>query len=79
MVQEGLSKLTSVMSNGEPLRQTPKCFRKAEQIHENFGQGVIVHTFSPSTPEAKAGRALWVQGQPSLYRQFLVEQGYIAG
>lgn len=79
MAQEALSRLTSETGNGEPLRQPPKCFRKARPTHENFGQGVMVYTFSPSTPEVEADRALWIQGQPRLHRQFLAKQDNTAG
>lgn len=57
MVQEVPSPAHIVISNGELLRQPPKCFRKARQCHKNFGQGAKVHTFSPSAQEAKADRA----------------------
>ena len=31
-----------------------------------FGWSVVAHDFNPSTREAKAGRSLWVRGQPVL-------------
>ena len=37
----------------------------------------MVHTFDPSTGEAKADKALWVPGQPSLEVKFRGNQSYI--
>jgi hypothetical protein len=47
------------------------------------GQGVVAHTFNPSTQEAEAGGFLssrpawsteWVPGQPGLYRETLSQK-----
>jgi hypothetical protein len=38
--------------------------------------GVVMHTFSPITWEAEAGRSLWVQSQPGLQSEFQNSQGY---
>lgn len=37
---------------------------------------VVAHTFKLSFLEEEAGRSLWVQGQPSLYGEFQVNQDY---
>jgi hypothetical protein len=37
---------------------------------------VVAHTFIPSTWEVEAGRALWVQGQPTLQSKFQASQVY---
>lgn len=37
----------------------------------------MVHAFNLCTPEAEAGRVLWVQGQPHLHCKFPARQSYI--
>jgi hypothetical protein len=37
----------------------------------------VAHAFNPSTQKAKAGRSLWVQGQPRLHFKFHTSLGYI--
>ena len=37
----------------------------------------MMHVFNPSTWEAKAGGFWWVQGLPSLHKEFQDIQGYI--
>jgi hypothetical protein len=36
----------------------------------------VAHAFNPSTPETKAGRSLWVWGQPNLQSEFQGSQSY---
>ena len=42
-----------------------------------LGPGMATHTFDPSILEAEAGAPLWVWGQPGLYSEFQVSQGYV--
>jgi hypothetical protein len=40
---------------------------------------MVAYTFNPSTQEAEADRALWIQGQPGLYTDFQDSLSYIVG
>lgn len=51
-------------------------FEGSFKIRQNM-LGLVVHIFNPSTWEARVGRSLWVENQPSVHDKFQASQDHL--
>lgn len=51
-------------------------FEGSFKIRQNM-LGLVAHIINPSTWEARVGRPLWVEDQPSVHNKFQASQGHM--
>ena len=51
-------------------------FEGSFKIRQNM-LGLVAHIINPSTWEARVGRSLWVEHQPSVHNKFQASQGHM--